>query len=57
MCPRLTNDGKSCDVDLERNYESPLMQNKVGSDIVPVRYGSCRRKYDFGKNTVTEVEE
>ena len=48
-------DGKELDLNLTHNYKSPFMQNKVGSDIVTVRYGSRRWEYDFGRNTVTEM--
>jgi hypothetical protein len=47
--------GETLDLDLESNYKSPFMENKVGSDVVTVRYGKRRWDYDFGKNTVTEV--
>lgn len=50
-------DGKTLDLDLEYNYRSPFMENKVGSDIVVVRYGSRRWEYDFGNNTVAEIRE
>jgi len=50
-------DGKELDLDLEYNYNSPYMENKVGSDIVTVRYGARRWEYDFSKNTVTEFKE
>ncbi|MGB2821461.1 MAG: hypothetical protein WBF17_10795 [Phycisphaerae bacterium] len=50
-------DGKELDLNLTHNYKSPFMQDKVGSDIVTVRYGSRRRDYDFQKNTVTEITQ
>jgi hypothetical protein len=48
-------DGKELDLNLTHNYKSPFMQNKVGGNIVTVRYGSRRWDYDFKKNTVTEI--
>jgi HEAT repeat protein len=48
-------DGKTVDLDLKYNYQSPYMQNKVGSDVVNVSYGTRKWAYDFGRNTVTEV--
>ena len=53
MLPRI--DGKTLDLDLEYNYKSPYMVNKVGSDIVTVRYGYRKWDYDFAKNTIAEV--
>ena len=50
-------DGEELDLNLMHNYKSPFMQNKVGSDIVTVRYGSRRWDYDFEKNTVTEIAQ
>ena len=50
-------DGKELDLNLRHNYKSPFMQNKVGSHIVTVRYGSRRWEYDFEKNMVTEAKE
>ena len=50
-------DGKELDLNLKYNYRSPFMENKVGSDVVTVRYGSRRWDYDFGKNTITEAME
>ena len=50
-------DGKELDLDLDYNYQSPYMVNKVGSDVVTVRYGERKWLYDFEKNTVTEVKE
>ena len=49
--------GKTLDLDLEYNYNSPYMQCKTGSDIVTLKYGDRRWDYDFAKNTVTEVKE
>ena len=50
-------DGKTIDLDPDDAYSSPYMQNKAGSEIVTVRYGSRRWDYDFGENTVTVVDE
>ena len=50
-------DGKTIDLNPEYAYNSPSMQNKAGSAIVTVRYGSRRWDYDFDKNTVTEAIE
>ncbi len=50
-----TIDGQILDLDLEYNYKSPYMTNKVGSDIVTVRYGDRKWEYDFGKNEVRPV--
>jgi len=50
-------DGTELDLNLEYNYRSPYMENKVSSDIVTVRYGKRRWEYDFAKNTVTEIKE
>jgi len=52
-----TIDGETVDLNPEYAYSSPYMQNKAGSDIVTVRYGSRRWNYDFYKNTVTEVND
>jgi len=48
-------DGKELDLDLKYNYHSPYMENKVGSDIVTIRYGARQWDYNFAKNTVIEV--
>ena len=50
-------DGKELDLNLQYNYKSPYMINKAGSDIVTVKYGERTWEYDFGENTITEIEE
>ena len=49
-------DGKELDLNLKHSYQSPYLNGTVGSDVVTVTYGNRRWDYDFGKNTVTEVE-
>ena len=49
-------DGKSLDLNLEHNYQSPYLNNKVGSDVVTVTYGDGKWNYDFEKNTITEIQ-
>jgi len=50
-------DGKELDLNLTHNYKSPFMQNRVGREIVTVRYGSRRWDYDFRNNTVREITQ
>jgi hypothetical protein len=50
-------DGKELDLNLKHNYQSPYLNNTVGSDIVTVRYGKREWEYDFDKNTVTMVKK
>jgi len=52
-----TINGKTLDVDLKYNYNSPYMVNEVGSDIVIVRYGDREWKYDFGKNEIRALKD
>ena len=47
-------DGVELDLNLTHNYQSPYMNNAVGSDVVTVSYGDREWKYDFEDNTVTE---
>ncbi|MHC4248484.1 MAG: HEAT repeat domain-containing protein [Planctomycetota bacterium] len=53
--PRI--DGKELDLNLKHNYQSPYLNNTVGSDIVTFRYGEREWEYDFDKNTVTVVKK
>jgi hypothetical protein len=50
-------DGKALDLNLKYNYQSPYMNNTVGSDIVTVSYGDRKWEYDFEKDTVSEIED
>ncbi|MEM9478744.1 MAG: hypothetical protein AAGA58_03685 [Verrucomicrobiota bacterium] len=50
--PRI--DGQELDLNLTRNYSSPYLNNKVGSDVVTVTYGDREWEYDFGNNTIVE---
>ena len=47
----------TADLNLTHNYKSPFMQNRVGREIVTVRYGSRRWDYDFRNNTVREITQ
>jgi hypothetical protein len=51
-------DGRTLNLDnIPKNYESPFMQCKTGSDVVTVRYGDRKWEYDFDNNTVAEIQE
>ncbi|MEM1294661.1 MAG: HEAT repeat domain-containing protein [Verrucomicrobiota bacterium] len=47
-------DGVELDLNLTHNYQSPYLNNEVGSDVVTVSYGDRVWEYDFANNTVTE---
>ncbi|MEM7390791.1 MAG: HEAT repeat domain-containing protein [Verrucomicrobiota bacterium] len=52
--PRI--DGSPIDLNPEYAYSSPFLRNKAGSEMVTISYGGRTWIYDFGKNTVTDVE-
>jgi hypothetical protein len=47
--------GRPLGLKLMYNYSSPYMMCRTGSDIVNVRYGTRRWRYDFAKNKITET--
>ena len=49
--------GRKLNLTPDYTYRSPFLENKVGSDIVTVRFGKRRWDYDFGDNSVTEVKQ
>ena len=50
-------DGKPLNLRPEETYRSPYLNGKFGEDRVTVSVGPIRQIYDFGKSTVTTVQE
>jgi hypothetical protein len=53
--PRIN--GKTLNLKPETTYQSPYLNGKSGEDRITVTVGPIKQIYDFGKSTITMIQE